>query len=114
MKRREFITLAGGAVAGWPLVARAQQPERLRHVGVLMSTGEDDPETQLRLDAFVQGLRQAGWSVGHNVRVDTRWASGETARLRALIAEMLSLSLARRHSGRRPRGHSGAGGPAGG
>ena len=90
MRRREFIMLVGGAAA-WPVAARAQQPERVRHVGVLMSTGEDDPETQFRLDAFVQGLRQAGWSIGHNVRIDTRWASGQTARLRTLTAEMLSL-----------------------
>ena len=91
MKRREFITLLGGAATA-PFGARAQQAERVRHVGVLMSTGEDDPETQLRFDAFVQGLRQAGWSIGHNVRIDTRWASGETARLRTLTTEMLALS----------------------
>jgi putative ABC transport system substrate-binding protein len=92
MKRREFVTLLGGAAASWPIASRAQQVERVRHVGVLMSTGEGDPETQLRLDAFVLGLRQAGWSAGHNVRIDTRWASGETARLRTLTAEMLALS----------------------
>ena len=79
MKRRSFITLLGGA-ATWPLAARAQQPERMRRIGVLMSTAADDPESQLRLVAFVQGLQQAGWTVGHNLQLDTRWASGDAAR----------------------------------
>jgi putative ABC transport system substrate-binding protein len=92
MKRREFITLLGGAAAAWPLAARAQQPEQVRRVGVLMSTGADDPESQVRLVAFGQGLQQAGWTVGRNVQMDTRWASGDTARLRRYTAELLALS----------------------
>jgi putative ABC transport system substrate-binding protein len=80
--RREFFGLCGGAAA-WPLAARAQQPgERVRRIGVLMSTAAEDAESQLRLDAFVKGLHWAGWTVGQNVRIDTRWASGDLARLR--------------------------------
>jgi putative ABC transport system substrate-binding protein len=91
LQRREFITLVG-ALASCPFVARAQQLEQVQRVGVLMSTGADDPESQLRLVAFVQGLQQAGWTVGHNLRVDTRWASGDAARLRKYTAELLALS----------------------
>ena len=76
MKRREFITLLGGAAA-WPLAAHGQPSERMRLVGVLMSTAADDPESQLRLVALVQGLQQAGWTVGRNLQLDTRWAAGE-------------------------------------
>ena len=63
MKRREFITLVGGAAAAWPLAARAQQPERMRRVGVLDTLGADDPEAQARNGAFVQGLQQLGWTM---------------------------------------------------
>ena len=70
MKRREFITLLGGAAAAWPLAARAQQPERMRRIGVLMHLAADDPEGQARLAAFLQGLQQSGWTVGRNVRID--------------------------------------------
>src|SRR5262249_5233469 len=74
-KRREFITLLGGA-ATWPLVARAQQRERVRRVGVLMNLTPDDAEGQARLAAFLQGLQEAGWAVGRNVRIDLRWGGG--------------------------------------
>ena len=89
--RRQFITLLGGA-AVWPLAARAQQLERMRRIGVLMSTAAEDPESQLRLAAFVRGLQQAGWTLGQNVQVDTLWASGDAARLRQSMAELLALS----------------------
>src|SRR5262249_32975380 len=92
MKRREFITLLGGAAAAWPLTVRAQQAARLRHVGVLMSTAAEDAESQLRLTAFVQGLQQAGWRPGQNLRLDTLWASGDAARLRQSTAELLTLA----------------------
>jgi putative tryptophan/tyrosine transport system substrate-binding protein len=92
MKRREFITMLGGGAAAWPLAARAQQGERMRRIGVLMSTSADDPQSQLRLVAFVQGLRQAGWTVGHNVQIDTRWASGETSLIHRYAAEFVALS----------------------
>ena len=89
--RRQFITLLGGA-AVWPLAARAQLLERMRRIGVLMSTAAEDPESQLRLAAFVRGLQQAGWTLGQNVQVDTLWASGDAARLRQSTAELLALS----------------------
>ena len=71
MKRREFITLLGGAAAAWPLAARAQQAERMRRIGVLLPAAADDPEFQARIAAFLQGLEQLGWTIGRNVRIDT-------------------------------------------
>jgi putative tryptophan/tyrosine transport system substrate-binding protein len=91
MKRREFITLLGGAAA-WPRVARAQQSERMRRIGVLMHTAADDPEGQTRVAAFLQGLQEAGWAVGHNVRVDTRWATADADSFRTHAAELLALA----------------------
>jgi len=82
VKRREFITLLGGA-AGWPLAARAQQGERMRRIGVLMHLAADDPEGQRRVAAFLQGLQEAGWAVGRNVDIDMRWAAGEADRYRS-------------------------------
>jgi putative tryptophan/tyrosine transport system substrate-binding protein len=79
MRRREFITLVSAAAAAscgsWPLAARAQQPERMRRIGVLMAATADDPEYQTRMEAFQQGLAQLGWTDGGNVRIDTRWAT---------------------------------------
>src|SRR6516165_3944815 len=72
MKRREVITLVGGALVAWPLAARAQQPDRMRRIGVLMNLAADDVEGQQRLAAFLQGLQEAGWQVGRNVRIDIR------------------------------------------
>jgi hypothetical protein len=68
LKRREFITLLGGAAVAWPLAARAQQPERMRRIGVLMSLAADDPEGQARLTAFLQSLQELGWADGRNIR----------------------------------------------
>ena len=92
MKRREFISLLGGAAAAWPLAARAQQPERMRRVGVLMSIAADDPEGQARLAAFLEGLQQLGWTDGRNVRIDTRWAAGDADRIRQYAAELVALA----------------------
>ena len=75
MKRREFITLLGGAAAAWPLAAHGQQSQRMRRIGVLMPLAADDPEEQSRLTAFAQGLQEFGWSEGRNVRIDIRWAT---------------------------------------
>jgi putative tryptophan/tyrosine transport system substrate-binding protein len=75
MRRRSFITLLGGAAAAWPLAAGAQQGERARRIGVLMTTAADDAEGQDRIAAFVQGLQQLGWIDGRNVRMDTRWTT---------------------------------------
>src|SRR5262245_57738413 len=91
MKRREFITLMGGAAAAWPLAGRAQQPERMRRIGVLMNTGADEPESQARLAAFMQGLQELGWAAGGNLRIDYRWSPGDLARLRKDAAELVAL-----------------------
>jgi putative ABC transport system substrate-binding protein len=79
-RRREFITLLGAAK--WPLSARSQSRDQMRRVGVLMSLSPDDPERQGRLEAFLQGLEEAGWAVGRNVRIDTRWAGSDPDRFR--------------------------------
>jgi putative ABC transport system substrate-binding protein len=89
--RREFITLLGGA-ASWPLAARAQQCERMRRIGVLMNLTADDAEGQGRLAAFMQGLQEAGWSVGRNVRVDLRWGAGDPELYRSYAAELVALT----------------------
>jgi putative ABC transport system substrate-binding protein len=73
MQRRDFITLAGGVVMAWPLAARAQQGERMRRVAALLPATPDDPDYPVRVGAFLQGLQQAGWSLGRNIRFDTRW-----------------------------------------
>ncbi|HEY6755407.1 MAG TPA: ABC transporter substrate-binding protein, partial [Pseudolabrys sp.] len=75
MRRREFITLLGGAAATWPLAAGAQQPDRVRRIGVLIALAESDPEAQTRAAAFRDGLQKLGWTEGHNIRIDYRWAA---------------------------------------
>jgi putative ABC transport system substrate-binding protein len=90
MKRREFITLLGGAAA-WPLAARAQQPQKMRRIGVLMNLAADDPEALSRITAFVQGLQQLGWTEGRNMRIDTRWGAGDAARFHRYAEELLAL-----------------------
>ena len=92
MKRREFITLLGGAAAAWPLAARAQQAERMRRIGVLMNLAADDAEGQGRVEAFLQGLQELGWTDGRNVRIDYRWAAGDTDRFRRYAEELLALA----------------------
>jgi putative tryptophan/tyrosine transport system substrate-binding protein len=89
-KRRDFITLLGGTAAAWPLAARAQQRERMRRVGVLMSVA-DGPEGKARLGAFVKGLQQLGWTEGRNVRIDYRWGAGDSERARKYAAELVEL-----------------------
>jgi ABC-type uncharacterized transport system substrate-binding protein len=91
MKRRDFITLLGGAGV-WPLGARAQQRERMRRVGVLMAYAEGDPEAQARVVAFRQGLRELGWTEGHNLQMDYRYRTGEPDRARIFVTELLSLA----------------------
>jgi putative ABC transport system substrate-binding protein len=92
MRRRDFITLVGGAAAVWPFAARAQQSERMRRIAVLMNFAAEDAEGQARLAAFLQGLQQVGWAVGHNVRIDTRWGAGDPDRYRQYVAELLALA----------------------
>jgi putative ABC transport system substrate-binding protein len=92
MKRREFISLFGGAAAAWPLAARAQQGERMRRIGVLLPAAADDAEFQTWVGAFLQGLGQAGWTIGRNVRIDTRWATTNAAEIRRHAAELVELA----------------------
>jgi putative tryptophan/tyrosine transport system substrate-binding protein len=91
MKRREFITLLGGAAA-WPLAARAQQPDRVRRIGVLAGLAEDDPEMRAQLTAFARRLQQLGWTDGGNVRIDYRWSAGDADRIRKNVAEVMALA----------------------
>ena len=88
MRRREFIILLGGAAA-WPLVARAQQPEQMRRIGVLVGFAKSDPESPARFAAFRQGLERLGWKDGHNVRVEYRWGAGDPTRMRAHAKELI-------------------------
>jgi putative ABC transport system substrate-binding protein len=92
MRRREFITFLGGAAAAWPLAAHAQQPERMRRVGVLMFLAQDDPESKPRIAAFVDGLRQLGWTDGRNIRIEIRWVAANATLTRRYAAELAALS----------------------
>ncbi len=92
IKRRQFITLLGGAAVAWPLAARAQQRERVRLIGVLMNLTAEDAEGQARLAAFLQGLQEAGWAVGRNVRVDIRWGASDVDRIRKHAADLVALA----------------------
>src|SRR5450631_1888247 len=90
MRRREFIMLLGGPVTTKQIIARAQRPERMRHIGVLIGNAPDDAESQARTEAFAQGLAQLGWVDGRNVRIDTRWATADDIRRHA--AELAELA----------------------
>src|ERR1700736_675345 len=92
MRRREFISLLGGAAVAWPLAAHAQQSERVRRIGVLMASAADDSENQARMAAFLQSLAQSGWIDGRNVRIDTRWATTNADDLRRHAAELAALA----------------------
>jgi ABC-type uncharacterized transport system substrate-binding protein len=92
LRRRDFITLLGGAAVAWPLAARAQQGERVRRIGALMSTAADDPVAKTRGAAFLQGLQQLGWTEGNNVRIDYRWGAGDADRIRRYAAELIELA----------------------
>ena len=89
MRRRDFITLLGGAAASWPLGVRAEQPEPMRRIGVLMNRAADDPEGQAAIAAFQQSLQQLGWS---NVRIDTRWGGNDVDRERKYADELIALT----------------------
>src|SRR5215510_13288797 len=93
MRRREFITLLGGAAAAWPPAARAQERERVRRIGVIMPLVADDPESQVRIAGFLQGLQELGWVVGRNIRIEYRWGAAESGDLQRKYArEVLALS----------------------
>ena len=90
IRRREFITLLGGAAA-WPLAARAQQGDRVRRIGVLLPFDEKDPVIKSRISAFTQALAELGWTNGRNVRMDLRWGGDDINRMRALAQELVGL-----------------------
>jgi putative ABC transport system substrate-binding protein len=92
VKRREFITLLGGAAAAWPLAARAQQRERMRRIGLLLNLGSDDQEGQTRNAAFLQALQELGWTVGRNIRIDYRWGAGNAELYRKHAADLVALA----------------------
>jgi putative ABC transport system substrate-binding protein len=92
MRRRDFITVLGGAAAAWPLAARAQQGERMRRIGILLPAAADDPVYQAWVGAFLQGLALLGWTIGRNVRIDTRWAGANAADFPRHAAELVALA----------------------
>jgi putative tryptophan/tyrosine transport system substrate-binding protein len=92
MRRREFIGLVGSAAVAWPLAAHAQQPERVRRIGVLLSATADDVEYQAWVGAFLQALALLGWTIGRNVRIDTRWAGANAGEIRRHAAELAALA----------------------
>jgi len=93
IRRRDFITLLGGAAAfALPLVARAQPPQRMRRIGMLMNLAADDPESQARIGSLLQSLQEFGWTIGRNVRIDYRWTGGDAQRLRGYAAELVALA----------------------
>jgi putative tryptophan/tyrosine transport system substrate-binding protein len=92
LRRRDFMAFAGGVVAIAPFAARAQQPERMRLIGVLLPATADDAEMQARIAAFHQGLQQSGWTIGRNVQIDTRWATTDAAEIRRHAAELAALA----------------------
>jgi len=92
LKRRAFITLLGGAAAGWPLAVRAQQRERVRRIAMLMNGSADDPLSPASVAAFSQGLEKAGWSVGRNIQIEYRWNAGDPSRARRNASELIALA----------------------
>jgi putative ABC transport system substrate-binding protein len=92
MRRRQFITLLGGAAAAWPLTVHAQKADRMRRIGVLNNPAADDPDSQARVAAFAQALQELGWIDGRNVRIDYRWSSGDPDRIRRYAAELVALA----------------------
>ena len=92
MRRREFITLLGGAAVAWPLKAHAQQPERMRRIGVLAPTAPDDAEAQTRFAALRQGLQRFGWIEGRNLQIDARWGAGDAGAIGRAATELAALA----------------------
>src|SRR5262249_6660688 len=90
--RREFITLLGGAAASWPLAGRAQQSRQMRRVAVLMPYTANDPQSQNRNAAFLQGLQQLGWTVGQKLQIYYRWSEGNEDDTRKYAAELVALA----------------------
>src|SRR5437899_1217374 len=90
MQRRKFISLLGGAAAAWPLAAGAQQPDRMRRIGVLLPMAETDPEGQARIAMLRVGLQELGWAEGRNISIDFRWGAGDPNRVRAQAADLVA------------------------
>jgi putative tryptophan/tyrosine transport system substrate-binding protein len=90
VRRRQFITLLGGAAVAWPLAARAQQG--VRRIGIMMNLAADDPEGQARIAAFLQGMQETGWVVGRNAQIDIRWGMGDPERIRKNVTELVALT----------------------
>ena len=91
-KRREFITLLGGAAAAWPLAARAQQGERIRRIGMIMPAASNDPEYPVRIGAFLQEMQQLGWTVGRNIRIDIAGVAGNADDVHKYAAQLVALA----------------------
>ncbi|MFY9899267.1 MAG: hypothetical protein WAK67_15930, partial [Xanthobacteraceae bacterium] len=91
MKRREFITLLGGTVVVWSFAVRAQQTERMRHIGVLMAFSENDPEAQSWAGGFREELGKLGWIEGHNIQIDIRWATADVESLQRFAKQLVAL-----------------------
>jgi putative ABC transport system substrate-binding protein len=92
MQRRDFVTLLGGAAVAWPLAARAQRPDRIKRIGVLLPASADDAEYPALLNAFLQGLQQLGWTDGHNLQIDIRWSGGNADGINKNAVELAALS----------------------
>ena len=92
MQRREFVTLLSSAVATWPLAARAQQPDGMRRIAVLMDTEDSNSDGQTRVAALRQTLQQLGWTEGRNIQIDLRWGGGDVERTRHFADELVHLS----------------------
>jgi putative tryptophan/tyrosine transport system substrate-binding protein len=92
MRRREFLSVIGGAAVAWPLAARAQQPERMRRIGILLPATADNAQFQAWVGAFLQALALLGWTIGRNVQIDTRWATPNAADIRRHAAELVALA----------------------
>jgi len=89
--RRKFLATLGGAATAWPLGAGAQQREKMRRIGVLMNLAADDPQSPVRIAAFLQGLQESGWTDGRNLRIDYRWGAADLDRYRRYAAELVAL-----------------------
>ena len=92
MRRRDLLSLIGTSVAAWPVMARAQQPEQMRRIGVLMNIAESDPQSAVRVAALVQGLQERGWTLGSNVQIDYRWGAGDSKLYRKYAPELVALA----------------------
>src|SRR5215510_9594287 len=90
-RRREFITLIGGAAVAWPLPAHAQQPDRMRRIGVLMAFAESDREGQTWVAAFHGALQELGWTEGRNIQVDIRWGAANVELMQRFAKELVTL-----------------------